>query len=414
MSIQNQVVSSLPQIALNDSSGNITGLRVVSNINSVTSTAGIIVASSNLSNAQLSTSIGNGNINTGNVLNVGGNLSANGNVSFGILGGNTSFVLTSSDTATSANRGAFSVSQNLANAQRSTSIGNGQIWSGGNISSQFGNVTANVTMIVNKGDSAVAGITTGTAFYGGSNTASNPVVMLNGSNTTLSGTQLLAQGAERWFSGRDNSSNVGNFVIRSNAAVNNFTILPGAGTTTLNSSNVDQTLSYGGNMRYNTGVGNFHIFNNVTFRTPPILTYTGSQQSILNNGLTLITFTQDTISSTVSLAVMGLSFSSAIWTNITGNEMYLLVNASVSYFNNNTGSRMLIVSNDTTTNDGGTSYARVQVPATQGLFTDINCSGVFRLPAGGSFCVKCFQNSGGTLNLGSSPTHPTSITITRI
>ena len=416
MSINNQVVSSLPQITQSDANGNIIGLSIQSDVNSLVPTAGTLVVTSNISNANFSTSIGNGNINTGGNVKIGGGLLTNGSSQFGTRGNSSLVLIISTVTATGANTGSFTVSSNVANAQLSTSIGNGVIYTGSNITSSA-TVFANNAVVVNRGDVATTGITNGTVFYGGSNTTSQPVVLLNGSNGGYSGLQLATVGAESWFIGRDPSTNTGNYIVRSNAAVNNFTIVPGSGTVTFDSTNRNQTLSFSGNVNYNAGAGNFHSFNNTTFLQLPVLSYAGIiPQPITNNSFTLIQFAQDFANSSVTTSQFGFSLSGGgtIFTNTTSSDMYISVNVSLSWVNNNTGTRVILISQDTTASDTGWTYARVQTPAVQNLYQDMICSATFKIAASGVFCVKAYQNSGATLNLGTNTTHPTSITITRI
>jgi hypothetical protein len=188
MSIKNKVTGNFPELAVYDSAGNILGLSIPSTINATAPNVGGLIVSSNTSNLELSTGIGNGNITTGKNLTVGNAQSFNVNTSAGnvinvyssgtytdveltlsakgaanvqlksnayftanvVQGNNTSVgtvlhSLYSDVNASAANVGAFRVG-NAGNAQITTAIGNGNIytgnaiWARGNVS--VGNATS--------------------------------------------------------------------------------------------------------------------------------------------------------------------------------------------------------------------------------------------------------------------------------
>jgi hypothetical protein len=435
MSITNQVISNFPTIANYDANGNILGLNIQSSINSVTSNVGGLVVG-NIANSRQSIAMGLGNLNIGGGLSVGGNanisnnltvtgtlnssqdLSVLGSLSVGnISAASTNFVTVYSNLdSNTSNSGAFVVTSNISNVSLSTSIGNGNITTGGNI-----NVLGN-RIVVTPGATSTSnntpGILPSTLFYGGSNTAVAPIIQLNGANSTYSGLQLLALASERWFIGRDNSSNVGNFVVRSNASTNNFTVVPGSGSFNINLSNTSPVLATtSGNLGYQSS-GGFHNFNGVTLGTRAALIY--------NTGYT---GTPSINSGTLYYPAVFLSYRScsdanfgltpdpsgfATWTNNSGGVIWVLVSASMAFSGNASGIRRVIIYRNGSATDTGEIIAQTQVAASTSSTIQITTSGMVRLNNGDQLNIGIIQTSGATLTIPSGNRNPPCVSLVRI
>lgn len=193
--IRTKVTAEFANIAQYDTdTGSVFGINLLGNQSATNSITGTFVvgAADQPSNLMLSTSIGNGNINTGGILAVGGASTQTGEGTVRTQAGANGFWLQSYDQT-------------------------------GNIAHQFyssnGNANGDSTFAIASNSTNIFiadinGVTVPQTINVGSSSQSNITRMvLSTANTVDSGISFEKSGVERWFLGADDSRSTGNFVV---------------------------------------------------------------------------------------------------------------------------------------------------------------------------------------------------------
>jgi hypothetical protein len=220
--IRTKVTSQFANIAqYNASTGDLLGLSLPTTINASNANIGGLIVTANIQLANLSTSIGNGNINTGNTIAVGRANIVSGEGSIKSRATSNGYWLQSYGNDGNIAHQFFSSNGN-ANGDSTFAI----------VSSTAGNIiTANTSLVtlpqtnaqlsITRGQTALSSQTDEFIQIGGNTTAATAIIGINTANTNYSGVRLSKAGIQRWFIGSDDSSANGNFILNGpNSSVN--------------------------------------------------------------------------------------------------------------------------------------------------------------------------------------------------
>lgn len=298
-----------------------------------------------------------------------------------------------------------------ANSQTlSTSIGQGDIVTGGTVFATFGNPF---------GASTVGNV--GLAV--GSNSATDTEIRLNSNDTAYSGIGILKFGQPRWYLGTDDSSANGNFVIDSPTGTAITVVSTGGvqlgtatGTQPLLAANAST-----GPVTLTAGTAGQQLLSAGANRTPywadaatlPTIWHSGyltiSQQSVTTATDTIISM------GTPPTLPTGWSYSSGYWTNNTGAQATITFTGKIQVtVSNNPSNSEIDVFFKQNTSVGAASNIRPWQLACAGITGNQNIYGspsngayhnfsvTLPVPNGQGVGLFGWRN-GGTLNIGGTP-----------
>jgi hypothetical protein len=151
--------------------------------------------------------MGNGNIRAGSFMTVGIGANADANAAI-----SNSRVTVHSNLNANTTTGGLLVTGNIANANLTTTVGNGNIWTGKTIYTTFGNT-------------AIGSANANTGLYVGSNSATNVDIRIDSASSANGGLVFQKAGTDRWAIGTDDSAANGNIVIRNYGQSGNSSLL---------------------------------------------------------------------------------------------------------------------------------------------------------------------------------------------
>jgi len=147
----------------------------------------------------------------------------------------------------------------------------------------------------------------------------------------------------------------------------------------------------------NSTMTNLNVTNPV-YRMVPVLARAidGSNQSVANNTTTTVLFTGiDTLAYSYNSTNTGISYSSGVFTNVSGQTRTYQISYTIEFASNATGQRYAEISNDTST--GRYAINSLNALATGNHIT--TGSATLVLNNNDTFSIKVYQSSGGALDL---------------